>query len=60
MVRRAFGMMRELTHGWRNWFRRARTEFVDAAHQQPPGRLQSVKQALPTSTGLSQNFHNLL
>jgi hypothetical protein len=28
-------MMRELTHGWRNWFRRARTEFVAAARQRP-------------------------
>jgi len=25
-----------------------------------PGRLQSVKQALPTLTGISQNFHNHL
>src|SRR5882757_9223628 len=35
MERRAFGMMRELTHGWRNWFQRARTEFVAAARQRP-------------------------
>jgi hypothetical protein len=37
MERRAFGMIRELTHGWRNWFRRARIEFVAAARQRPGG-----------------------
>jgi hypothetical protein len=59
MGRRAFGMMPEPTHGCWNWFLRARREFVAAAHQRP-GRLQSVKQALPMSIGISQNLHNPL
>jgi hypothetical protein len=38
-----------------------RTEFVQPCGRiSGPGRLQSVKQALPTLTGISKNFHNPL
>jgi hypothetical protein len=60
MVRRAFGMdaranarLAELVPARENRIRRCGASA-------PPAGLQSVKQALPTSTGLSQNFHNLL